>query len=251
MNKVLLYDTDCPLCRAYTKGLVIAGTLPADARKPSTYLTNKAQIDQLDPVRRRHEIPLLDLETGEAQYGVDAILTVMGEAWPRFTRFVRKTVLFELARRLYAFISYNRRILFPVPAERWHIMDLTPDFNVAYRVLFLLLVYAAITLGYLTTANQFDPLVLAALAGQIGLTSTVITRHSSQAAFANILDYIGHLGVSILLGVCINALGTALDIPALLLLGNAVMIWQHLKRLRVMQLPDYLTIPFVLFVLLT
>jgi predicted DCC family thiol-disulfide oxidoreductase YuxK len=250
MNKVLIYDADCPLCRVYTKGLVAAGTLPAEARQPSTFLTNKALADQLDPMRRRHEIPLLDLETGEAQYGVDAILTILGGSWPRFARFVRQTVLIGLARRFYAFISYNRRIIFPVPAERWHLMDLTPDFNAAYRIVFLILLYAVIAVGHLAAARHSDPLTMSMLMAQAALALVVIARHSSHNRLANLLDYSGHLGMSLLVGGLIKATGVALDLPLLLLIGNAVMVWQHIVRLRVMQLPDYLNIPFVIFVLL-
>lgn len=250
MNKVLIYDADCPLCRAYTKGLVVAGTLPAEARKPSTFLTDEAQIGQLDPVRRRHEIPLLDLETGETRYGVDAILTILGESWPRFTRFIRETVLFDLARRFYAFISYNRRIIFPVPAERCHIMDLTPDFNAAHRLIFLLVLYGSLLVSHLVAVEHLDSLVLAALVGQIAVTQLYIVRHSTQTRLANVLDYMGHLGMSMLVGGLVKATGAALNVPELLLVGNAIMIWQHITRLRVMQLPDYLNLPFVAFVLL-
>ena len=250
MNKVLIYDADCPLCRAYTKGLVLAGTLPAEARKPSTCLTDDAQIRQLDPVRRRHEIPLLDLETGETRYGVDAILTILGESWPRFARFCRKTVLFDLARRFYAFVSYNRRIIFPVPAERWHIMDLTPDFSATYRLVFLLLLYTALLVSHLVFVAHLDGLALTMLIGQIGIAQLYIGWHSTQTRFANGLDYMGHLGMSILAGGLVKAVGVALNVPELLLLGNALMIWQHIARLRVMQLPDYLNLPFIAFVLL-
>ncbi|WP_375444912.1 hypothetical protein [uncultured Fibrella sp.] len=251
MNKVLIYDADCPLCRAYTKGLVVAGALPANARKPSTSVTSEAQIKQLDSVRRRHEIPLLDLETGETRYGVDAVLTILGESWPRFARFVRETVLFDLARRFYAFISYNRRIIFPVPAERWHIMDLTPDFSAAYRLVFLLLLYTALLVSHLAAVAHPDPLALAMLVGQIGVAQVYIVRHSTQTRLANSLDYMGHLGMSLLLGGFVNAVGAALNVPELLLVGNAIMVWQHITRLRVMQLPDYLNLPFVAFALLS
>lgn len=250
MNKVLIYDADCPLCRAYTKGLVLAGTLPAEARKPSSSLTDDVQICQLDPVRRRHEIPLLDLETGETRYGVDAILTILGESWPRFAQFFRKTVLFDLARRFYAFVSYNRRIIFPVPAERWHIMDLTPDFSAAYRLIFLLLLYTALLVSHLVSVAHLDGLALTMLVGQIGVAQLYIVRHSTQTRLANSLDYMGHLGMSLLIGGFIKAIGVALNVPELLLLGNAIMVWQHVTRLRVMQLPDYLNLPFVAFALL-
>ena len=247
MNKVLIYDADCPLCRAYTKGLVMTGTLPAAMRVPSSAITDQRVIDQLDPVRRRHEIPLLDLETGETHYGVDAILTVLGEGWPRFVRFVRDTALFEIGRQFYAFISYNRRVMFPVAPERWHVMDLDPDLHVGYRMVFLVLLYAALATGHLGAAGHFDPLALTALAGQLGLALAYIGRHSGNRLTANVLDYLGHLGVSLLAGGVFNAGGVWLDLPALLLLGNAVMIWQLAVRHRIMQVPDHLIIPFVVF----
>ena len=250
MNKLLIYDADCPMCRVYTKGLVLTGALPAAARQPSTALTDPTITAQLDPVRSRHEIPLLDLETGETHYGVDAVLTVLAGTWPRFARFVRETMLFELARRFYAFISYNRRIIVPAPAERWHLMDLTPDFNAGYRVLFLLLLFGALLVGHLAAVGHLAPLAMAALAGQVGLAAAYIVRHTSQMRWASLLDYAGHLGMSLLLGGAVKAVGTAGNVPALLLLGGAVMVWQHVVRLRVMKLPDWLNLPFILFVLL-
>ncbi|MBO0930408.1 hypothetical protein [Fibrella aquatilis] len=247
MNKVLIYDADCPLCRAYTKGLVMTGALPAAMRVSSSAVTDQRVIDQLDPVRRRHEIPLLDLETGETHYGVDAVLTVLGTAWPRFVCFVRDTALFEIGRQFYAFISYNRRVMFPVAPERWHVMDLDPDLHVGYRMVFLVLLYAALAMGHLGAVGHMAPLAVAALAGQLGLALVYIRRHSGNRLTANVLDYVGHLGVSILAGGVFKAAGVLLDLPMLLLLGNAVMIWQLAVRQRVMQLPDYVLIPFIIF----
>ncbi|MEZ0539753.1 hypothetical protein [Fibrella arboris] len=250
MNKVLIYDTDCPLCRVYTKGLVAAGALPNEALRSNTDITDSQLISQLDPVRSKHEIPLLDLETGETQYGVDAILTLLGTSWPRFSRFVRETVLFDVARKCYAFISYNRRIIVPAPPQRWHLMDLTPDFNATYRVIFLVLLYAALLVSHLAAVGHINWLAVGIMAVQFGAASGYIVRHSTQTALANSLDYAGHLGMSILIGGVIKSVGMALGLPALLMLGTAVMIWQHGIRLRVMNLPDYLNLPFIAAVLL-
>ncbi|MBO0951013.1 hypothetical protein [Fibrella forsythiae] len=250
MNKVLIYDTDCPLCRVYTKGLVVAGALPPEARQSNDSATVSQLIGQLDPVRSKHEIPLLDLETGETQYGVDAVLTLLGTVWPRFSQFVRRTVLVDVARKLYAFISYNRRIIVPATTERWHIMDLTPDFSVAYRISFLVLLYGSLLVSHLSVIGHVNLLALLALVGQTGWSGAYIVRHSAQTRLANSLDYAGHLGMSLLLGGIFKATGAAIDVPALTVIGNAVMIWQHIIRLRVMKLPDYLNLPFIAFVLL-
>lgn len=250
MNKVLIYDADCPMCRAYTKGLVVTGALSAEMRLPSTAITDQRLVDQLDPIRRRHEIPLLDLETGETHYGVDAILTVLATGWPRFVRFVRDTALFEIGRRFYAFISYNRRVMFPVEPERWHIMDLDPDLHIGYRTVFLILLYTVLAVGHLGAVGHVALWAVLALVGQLGLALGYITRHSGTRTMANSFDYLGHLGVSILVGGVFKALGAVFDVPSLLLLGNVLMIWQLARRQRLMQLPDYLIIPFVIFVCL-
>lgn len=250
MKKVLIYDADCPLCRAYTKGLVMAGALPAENRVASHAITDPALVNRLDPVRQRHEIPCVNLETGEAQYGVEAILTVTQHRWPRFTRFIRDTVLFELGRRFYAFVSYNRRLLFPAPPERPHLMDLTPDFNLGYRLVFLVLLFGTLLTGHLAAVGSVEPLAVGTLVAHLLVTGTYIVRHSSTTRLANSLDYLGHLGMSILLGGFVKSIGFGFDWPILLLAGNAIILWQHLVRLRVMQLPDGLNVPFALFVLL-
>ncbi|MBO0939672.1 hypothetical protein J2I47_24205 [Fibrella sp. HMF5335] len=90
-----------------------------------------------------------------------------------------------------------------------------------------------------------------ALTGQLGLVLAYISRHSGNRLTANILDYLGHLGVSMLAGGVIKAAGVLLDLPALRLLGNAIMIWQLARRQNSMQLPYYLIMPFALFVCMT
>lgn len=250
MKKVLIYDADCPLCRAYTKGLVLTGALPAEDRVTSHAITDPALIDRLDPVRQRHEIPFVDLDTGEAQYGVEAILTITQGRWPRFTRFLRDTLLFELGKRFYAFVSYNRRLLFPAPPERPHLMDLTPDFDLGYRIGFLVLLFGTLLTGHLAATGSVAPLAAGTLVTHLLLTGGYILRHSSTTRLANVLDYLGHLGMSLLLGGIVKSIGFAVGWPALLLVGDALMLWQHVVRLRVMRLPDYLNLPFALFVLL-
>jgi predicted DCC family thiol-disulfide oxidoreductase YuxK len=245
MNTLLIYDADCPLCRAYTKGLVVAGALPAEARVPSHRVDSQALIDRLDPVRRRHEIPLLDTTTGEAHYGVDAILTVLQQTRPRFVRFVRDTVLFELGRLFYAFISYNRRILFPTPPQRTHLMDLTPDFSLTHRVVFLVLLYGVLLLGFLSFPGTFGGVALVGLAAQACLAGTYILRHSSAPIrLMNLLDYAGHFGICLLVGCILHAALGWLNVPGLGLLAGVAMLRMHWLRTRALLLPYWLNVPF-------
>jgi predicted DCC family thiol-disulfide oxidoreductase YuxK len=247
MSKVLIYDADCPLCRAYTKGLVVAGALPAEARVPSHQITSQALLDQLDPVRRRHEIPLLDTETGETHYGVDAILTVAHRSWPRFTRFVRDTVLLDVGRRFYAFVSYNRRILFPTPPQRWHLMDLTPDFSPGYRTAFLALLYGLLLMCGIAAPGTFSSVALVGLVAQACLASVYITRHTSTPnRLMNLLDYAGHLGVCLLAGYVLRGALSEANVPGLEPLTGSLILYMHWVRTRALLLPHWLSLPFLI-----
>ncbi len=43
-NQTLLYDEDCPLCRAYTSGFIATGMLDEKGRKPYSELTDEERI---------------------------------------------------------------------------------------------------------------------------------------------------------------------------------------------------------------
>jgi len=73
-NKVILYDDHCPMCALYTRGFVKWGVLDQQNRVAFTeagrLLNPEAPATQLDALRARHEIPLIDLAGGPTLYGV-------------------------------------------------------------------------------------------------------------------------------------------------------------------------------------
>lgn len=70
MEKLIIYDESCPMCKLYTKGMVAADTSGCLTRLSSGQLTQET-INRIDQQRARHEIPLVDLDGGETLYGVD------------------------------------------------------------------------------------------------------------------------------------------------------------------------------------
>ena len=188
-NKVILYDDSCPMCKAYTQGFVRMGILTPEhrvglARAGSDYTAH------LDLNRARHEIPLLDTQTGEVTYGMDVLFTLIGHRFPLFTPLFRRPHFRALVYGLYQIVTYNRRVIAGCAPPREG-FDCAPDFNRAVRLRYLR--FALVTWGLLAgsvagAALEAHERVLAALiltcAGTqaLGLCRTRRTRCSWDKA---------------------------------------------------------------------
>ena len=90
----------------------------------------------IDRQRGVNEIPLIDNETHQVLYGIEALVAIIGQRCP-FVRVLGKKQLVKWPlKKLYNFISYNRKV---VVARKTHegAIDCTPDFNIFYRLLFM------------------------------------------------------------------------------------------------------------------
>ena len=134
-NKVILYDDSCPMCKVYTQGFVRMGILAPDHRVGMAR-ANAETMSRLDLNRARHEIPLLDTQTGEVTYGMDALFLLIGHRFPIFTPFFRSAIFRSLVYALYQLVSYNRRVIAGCAPPREG-FDCAPDFNRAARMKYL------------------------------------------------------------------------------------------------------------------
>jgi len=250
MKPLVIYDADCPVCEAYTKGFVKLGLLAPEARQSNQTFQDQNIIDRLDPERMRHELPLVDLEGPEVRYGVDALLTVIGFRFPRFAQLIQQTFLYGWAKKLYAFVSYNRRIMIPAEPERWQLLDFAPRFHMGHRLALIGLLFGIVGLIHWLATDSLGAITLLPLAGVLVAGGIAIYRTATTDRLPHWLDYVGHVGVSIVVGAIFNAIGLVTELPFLFLVGDAVMVWQLIVRLRVMLLPLWLVMPFVLLILL-
>ena len=134
-NKVILYDDSCPMCKAYTQGFVRMGILTPDHRVGLAHAASDYTA-HLDLNRARHEIPLLDTQTGEVTYGMDALFTLIGHRFPLFTPLFQRPRFRALVYGLYQVITYNRRVIAGCAPPRSG-FDCAPDFNRAVRLRYL------------------------------------------------------------------------------------------------------------------
>jgi len=143
-DKILVYDDACPLCAAYTGAFVKSGLLTPAGRKPFSAASPEL-LQAINWQRSKNEIPLLDPATKQVWYGVDALLEIVGQKYRLIKTIGRFTPVNWMLKKLYSFISYNRKVIVAAKTAPFTI-DCTPSFNLFYRVLFMVIFLAANTL---------------------------------------------------------------------------------------------------------
>ena len=249
-QKAIIYDNTCPMCQAYTKAFVKYGFLGQQNRIAFTELKDQPFIAQMDLQRSKHEIPLVDLSNGETIYGLDALLFILSEKWPLTGKVIRIKPLYWFFKRLYATVSYNRRIIVASQKQET-LFDCAPDFNLKYRRVFILFAvvfsslitiwFGASMAHYLHTNGAVGKMLLIVGSGwalQFILASLFMKQKT--------IDYFGHLATIMLMGVLLLIPGVVLSaftryqyelIPvASVCISGGMMLWQHIKRIGYMQL---------------
>lgn len=149
-SKVLIYDNDCPLCKAYSSAFVQTGLLPLSGRQH--FNTVDPEIFKLvDLEKCNNEIPLVDVSEKKVWYGIDALLEIIGGKFPFLKRWGNFPPIKWILKRLYKLISYNRKVIVAIPAANGY--DCSPQFQLFYRVIFLLLLFSFQCMMLDTIAN--------------------------------------------------------------------------------------------------
>ena len=257
-DHTLLYDEDCPMCNIYTSGFIKANMLDKNGRKPFATLSDDEQT-YVDLDKAKNEIALVDTKNKKVLYGIDSLLKVIGNSFPWMEKVGNwKPVNFFL-KKLYKFISYNRKVIAPSKIVTENNIQCVPTFNVKYRLLYIVLatLFTAIVLfqyaemiTFIPSGNFGRELLLAV--GQIGFQYVFIQKLSQQKQ----LHYIGNL-------VTVSVMGSLFLAPILLLnyfipvneyvvlgwfgLTVNLMILEHYRRVSILGLPKFLTLTWILY----
>lgn len=210
-DHLILYDAECPMCNLYTGAFVKSGMLDSDGR--AAYQSAHTSCPQIDLQRAVNEIALVNRQTGEVVYGVKSLFTIIAHAFPICKPLFASRIFSAAMSRLYAFISYNRRVIIP-SQEDTASFAVQPSFKKGYRIAYLIVtwfitatVYScysdAISL-YTLRSGFFNE--LAFYGGQLLLQAVVLLYIEKRA----IWNYLGHL-------MTISLAGSLLLIPVLLL----------------------------------
>lgn len=256
-NQTLLYDEDCPLCRAYTSGFIATGMLDKNGRKPYACLSEEER-NYVDAHRACNEIALVDNGNKTVTYGIDSLLKVLGNSFPVIEKIGYYKPVNCFLKKLYSFISYNRKIIIPGKADTNKIQCL-PDFNYKYRIAYLIFALV-ITATVLFECAKIIPLYvqanflkeLALAAGQLAFQSLFLIKQDSKTR----LTYLGNLmtvslfGSLLLLPVLIlNHIAAISEIINLIWFGIVVFIMflEHYRRIKLLGLPKYVCLTWVTY----
>lgn len=243
-NHVLIFDQNCPLCRTYTGAFVKIGMLDSDGRQAYGH-PQQTDYPGLDPDRARNEIALVNTKTGEVTYGIDSLFRVIANAFPLFAPAFGFTPFRWLMKKLYSFISYNRKVIMPSASGS----DLCyPDVNRTYRwayIVFTWLITSAILSSYshllegLVPPSRFFREFLIC-GGQIVFQSCTL----SLIARDKVLTYLGNMmtisfaGGLLLLIFKLFAQIVGFTDPRIyacfFLLTAGLMFLEHLRRMRLL-----------------
>lgn len=255
-NYTILYDAECPMCNIYTKAFVKTGMLDAAGRAPYQQLAPDA-CPLVNRQRAADEIALVNRQTGEVTYGIKSLFKVLGNAWPAFKRLFSFTPFVWLMSKVYAFISYNRRVIIPAKNENYIYQ---PTFKLRYRIAYLLftwLITAAILTHYAPLLQGMVPVGSAyreyiICGGQILFQGMVINLLFSKKRW----EYLGNMmtisftGSLLLLPVVFLSAGIGthpLFYTLYFLLIAGLMFLEHIRRSKIMGIGWWLTITWAVY----
>ena len=257
-NHTLLYDDDCPLCRVYTKGFIDAEMLDKNGKKPYCNLSQEDQIF-IDLKRAANEIALVDTKNKTVLYGIDSLLKVIGHSFPWMKTVGNWKPVNWFLKKLYKFISYNRKVIIPSKINPDIKLQCVPEFNTKYRIFYMVFasIITAFTLYKYSNLTEILPkgsftreFILAIV--QMGFQSLFIIKFDKQ----KMINYLGNL-------MTVSLLGSLILMPFLITnhffkmpqiavhgwFGFTVLILfiDHFKRVKILELPTYLCLSWVLY----
>lgn len=257
-NHIILYDAECPMCNLYTGAFVRNGLLDASGREAYQQYAGTA-CPNLDWQRAVNEIALVNQATGEVTYGVESLLKVCGNAMPLLDPLFNWKPFLWLARKAYAFISYNRRVIVPAPVSE-NAFGYQPSLNVKYRIAWLVFAWV-VTSCILGTYPWFMSSIsakgiiaqeLTVGAGHILFQAAIIYIYRKQKAW----DYLGNMMTISLAGSLLFLASTVLCIWLKLdwftsgicfLAIIALMIREHLRRCKLLGIGYLTTATWILY----
>jgi len=257
-NHTLLYDDDCPLCQIYTSGFIKTGMLGHNGRQAYNSISAEDQ-NFIDLQRASNEIALVDTNNKTVIYGIDSLLKVIGYRFPIIEKIGHFKPIMFLLKKLYSFISYNRKVIIPSHHNNEQKLQCIPSFNTKYRLIYILFTIVITMLTLFSFSKSITSLPESSLLregfitiGQITFQGILIYKLSKNT----ILNYIGNLMTVSLMGslllLPILIINNMFNISEIILLGwfgitTLIMFMEHFRRIKLLELPPFLSYTWVLY----
>ena len=257
-NHIILFDGECPMCKAYTQAFVSSGMLGANGR--AAYQNSMDDVcPVIDRQRAVNEIALINLENGEVTYGIQSLFLVIGNTCPVFKPLFDFKPFEWLMSKIYAFISYNRRVIIPSDTTG-DSYPYQPTFKLHYRMAYLLFTwfctgfiltrYAHLLTGVVPLGGPLREYFICG--GQIIFQGIIISTY----ARSKVWNYLGNMMTisfagSLLLLVQIVLHNwfslPAMAFPLYFMAVAGLMFLEHIRRTKLLNLGWTLTITWALY----
>jgi len=258
-DHTLLYDTNCPLCAAYTKGFIKAGMLDETGRLSYEEGIQKYS-EHIDVNRSRNEIALVNTADGSVKYGIEGMVHIITHKFKFLAPVLNNAAVLYFFKKFYSFISYNRKVI--ATSTSYTTQICVPDFNITYRVLYLLisgLITSTVLLNYSFLLKGLVPqsnLIreYCVCFGQIIFQGSILIAVRTKKE--KLFDYLGNM-------MTVSLIGALLLLPALIVGHYAIlssiiysayffavvlcMLIQHQKRVKNIHCPVWLSYTWVLY----
>jgi predicted DCC family thiol-disulfide oxidoreductase YuxK len=257
-NHMILFDAECPMCRAYTKTFVKTGMLNSNGRAP--YQTEMNTVcPVIDKQRAVNEIALVDLENGEVTYGVKSLFKIIGNACPIFAPLFSFKPFIWLMSKVYAFISYNRRVIIPADLAG-EAYSYQPTFKLHYRIAYLLFTwfctgfiltrYAHLLVGVVPLGNALREYFICG--GQIIFQGIIISTFAKEKLWSYLgnmmtISFAGSLMLTIMLFVHHWFTLTPVFFTLWFMAVASLMLLEHIRRTKLLNLGWTLTMTWILY----
>jgi predicted DCC family thiol-disulfide oxidoreductase YuxK len=257
-DHVVLFDAECPMCSVYTKAFVKTGMLDHNGRSAYQAMPQNA-CPVYDRQRAVNEIALVNLKNGEVTYGIKSLFKIIGNACPVFAPLFAFKPFIWLMGKIYAFISYNRRVIIPAAKEEAD-FAYQPTFKMHYRIAYLLFTwfltgfiltaYAHLLTGMVPLGNAYREYMICG--GQIIFQGLVISTFARE----KIWSYLGNMMTISFVGSLLLLLPLAVSnwfrfdtiVYTLYFMGVAgLMFLEHIRRTKLLNLGWVLTITWVTY----
>jgi hypothetical protein len=192
-NKKLLIDRDCPMCRIYGNAFTQLKWVDKDTVSYYQACPNN-YANRIDMERAKSEIAFFNPETGKTKYGIDVFIEILWEG--RLAKLLKWKPLYWLSKKLYRFVSFNRKVIAPARVSD-DLKNCEPPVHLGYRIVYIALsiLFFGLGLHFLFSSLQdsfpiiykTSPFLLAMI--PFAIQSLVLLV--SQAK--NKLDYLGNM----------------------------------------------------------
>jgi hypothetical protein len=254
-DHVILYDKECPMCNLYTGAFVTTGMLDKNGRVAFTEADSIMERYAVDRAKACDEIALVNTKTGCIRYGVESLLHILKNRFPFFERLFANGIFRFFIDKLYAFISFNRKVIVP-GRDLENPNACRPAFNLKYRIAYLLFTWIITSFILANYAELLFPLIPATnfyrefliCGGQIvfqGIIISIIDRTKSFEYLGNMMTI--SFAASLLLTLTMLFNLTSLILVGIFFFVVALMFLEHIRRTELLKLPWLMTFSWVVY----